>query len=1137
MQLTDCLAPPRGALTKILWIMKLLTVFLLVTSFTLTASTDAQRISLDAKNASLQKVFREIRKQTGYEFLYNDEMLRAANPVTIVVSNASLNDVLDSCFSHQPLTYVLIEKTIVVKLRGEPDKPREAPHPVTGRVVDESGSPLVNVSVVVKGTKRGTVTDDKGGFTIPADNGEVLVFSMIGFTTKEQKVLGDNAFNIVLVLSNRQEGEAVVVAYGTQQKATVTGSVVQARGEDLAKAPVGTVVNALEGRLPGLTFLQSSGQPGSDAATINIRGFGTPLVVVDGVPSDFTQLDPSEIESISILKDGAAAVYGFAAANGAIIVTTKHGHTGAPTIDYSGYYGLQQITRYPKLMNAGQFTELTDESQVNQGLPVVYGASEVQQWQAAADSAHRGTDWYNTVVRESTPMSYSNVNVTGGNDAVKYFFSGGYLDQEEMWHLGNGYFRRYNIRSNISAKISKRWTAELNVGGRIESRYNPNTSVSSIMGNIQRTYPTNQEYANNNPGYLAATNISNNPVAWSDSKISGYDNNQWRVFTGIGTLQYDIPFIDGLNAKLLFGYESDEYNDKDWVKSYNLYSYDPTAQAYNIAYVGNSPSNMNLYSFQEAQTNLQLSLNYAHTFATNNHVKGLLLLERSATQGTNFGATRNFSIDALDQFQLGDLTGQSTYVTTGSLFQTAYQGYVGRINYDFKGKYLVELAARYDYSWKFPDNAGFFPSVSAGWVISREPFFQVPVISNLKLRASWAEVPDDGSAAGFQYLTGYNYPSGSYVFSPGTVTNGLAPSQQANPSLTWQVGHLYNAGLELGFWSNMLTTELDVFYRERTGLPATAAQVIPGTVGVGLPQQNLNSDNTRGFEWQVSFNKTIDGVRLGISPNLTWTRTQDDYIAQAPYTNGVENYMNNLSKRWTDITWGYKAVGQFKSQADINAWADQDGQGNTSLKPGDVKYADVNHDGVLDSRDVVPIGRGQTPTLYYGLDLTAAYKGFDLDALFAGAGDFNITYSGEMSDPFFNNSNSYAFFTNRWHHANIYDPTSPWIPGKLPSTVANGTNNNNGILTDGVSWQSSFWLQNATYLRLKTLQVGYSLPARTLRNTGIKQVRVYFSGQNLFLLTKVSYLDPEAPPSSAGGGTGAYYPQQRVLTLGLSARF
>lgn len=1022
---------------------------------------------------------------------------------------------------------------------------------VTGTVKDDAGNPLSGTAITVKGKKTGTQTDLAGKFRLSVTVGETILVSNVAYENLEMPIDSRNDYEIVLKTKSKELENVVVVAYGTQKKASVTGAIAQVKGDAISKAPVGSVVNALQGKLPGLTFVQQSGQPGSDVGKIDIRGFGNALVIVDGTPSDFSQIDPNEIESISILKDGSAAIYGFKAANGAILVTTKRGTTGKPVISYSGYYGRQSTTRYPRLMNAGEFTELTDESQINQDLPVVYGADEVQKWKTGADSLHKSTDWYNSVLRSSAPMAYSNLNVSGGTDVIKYFFSGGYLDQQGLLRSKDTWFKRYNIRSTISAKISKRLTAEMNLSGRFQNTYNPNTgyTANGIINILQRTYPTSSLYVNNNPDYLTSTNISNNALAQSRASYSGYNSDQTRTFTGIGTLTYEVPYIQGLNAKLFFSYESDNDNSKGWAKQYALYNYDASTHSYNVAYLGNSPSSLDLFTSQVVSTDLQFSLNYTHTFASNHHVSGLLLFSRQKSNATNFGASRNFAVDALDQLQLGDLTGQTNYVSSSPFYQTAYQGYSGRLNYDYKGKYLLEASGKYAYSWKFPNNTGFFPGLQVGWKISNEPFFKIQAINNLKLRASWAEMPDDASASGFQYLTGYNYPSGAYVFSNGTVTNGLTPGSLANTTITWQVAHSYNAGLELGLWKNMITAELDVFYRKRTGIPATLSGSLPGTVGASLPQQNLNSDNTRGFELQLAFNKKIGDVSLTVSPNITYTRTKKGIVTHSPYSNSLENYLKNKANRWADEFWGYKAVGQFKTQDEINSWAVQDGQANKTLQPGDVKYLDVNHDGILDSRDQTLIGKGltpdgygnpaTTPKLFYGLNLSATYKQFDISAVFAGASDFDIVLGGAQTQPFANNSNSYAYFTDRWHHADIYDPKSAWIPGRYPATVTNGKNNNNGILSDGQQHPTSFWLQDATYLRLKTIQLAYSLPTKLLTKAGIKDIRFYVAGQNLFLFTKAKYVDPEAPTagSTGEGGGGTYYPQQKVITLGLNARF
>lgn len=1135
----------------ILRVMKLTAVLLFTFIMNASAVSYAQKMTLKDNHITLKQLFREIRRQTGYNVLYQYSEVNTGRTIEVSFQNTPLEEVMKKCLSDQPLSFNIYQNTVVIQKKDHTPVPAQTSLPVIkitvqGTVLDENGKSLPGVSVIIKGTKISTSTDNTGHFVIKnVDEGAILIVSSIGYSSQELPASGN--MTIKLIPSQADLNEVVVVAYGTQKKATLTGSVTQVSGAEIVKSPVANINNSLQGRLPGVQFQQSSGQPGSDAASINIRGFGSALTIVDGVPTDFTQINPNDVESITVLKDGSAAMYGFKGANGAIIVTTKRGKSGKPVFSVDAYQGWQgNAVSYPKLMNAGQFTELTDESIINIAsaqnpngpLPALpFSQADVQKWKAGTDPAYKSTDWYNSVLKEYTPMSSINLNVRGGTDNVKYFVSGGILNQDGLLRSDNSGYKRYNFRSNVDVQISKRLKASLYVSGRIEDRNSPpgagltdGGGGLSVFSSVVRAFPTSQVYANNNPDYFSTTNIPGaNPMATASSK-AGYNRNNWAVFNGSAIVEYQVPYVDGLTAKLNFNYEYKNMSSKTWLQQYSLYTYGPansnaTTSTYNQAASVNNPTTLNQQTYLGGiPSDLQLSLNYEHTFASAHHFTGLLLLQKTKTNEFGFGVQRNFTLDALDQLGLGDIPNQSIGVNANG--QTAYMGYVGRINYDYAGKYLAEFGGRYDYSWKFPNGAGFFPEVSAGWVISKESFFKVPVISSLKLKASWARTADDANFNGFNYLSGYNYPSGSYLFNAGVPTNGLSVGSYANPSLTWITGTQYNGGLEWGLWNGMITGEFNLFYRKRTGLPATVSVTFPSVVGLNPPQANLNEDNTKGFELQLQFTKRFGEVTFSVSPNLAYSRTRNGFKIDPPAGSAWSNYTGGTAYRWANIGRGYTALGQFQNQQEINSSPIQDGNANLTLRPGDIKYKDNNGDGIINGDDQTVINRGSFPQVQYGMNMSLSYKGFDFSVLFAGASDFDVTYSAELQNPLFNGGNGFEFFTDRWHHENVFDPTSPWIPGKYPSTIAGGSNNN--------TQSSTFWTKSGTYLRLKTLDIGYTLPNRLLRSTGVSKARIYFSGQNLFILTGVSYLDPE---NFANASRGSFYPIQKLYTVGMNVAF
>lgn len=580
-----------------------------------------------------------------------------------------------------------------------------------------------------------------------------------------------------------------------------------------------------------------------------------------------------------------------------------------------------------------------------------------------------------------------------------------------------------------------------------------------------------------------------------------------------------------MSAKANFNYEYVNHNSKNWIKQYFLYSYNESSSSYEAINNVNNPTRLSHDNSQRGiPVDLQLSLNYQHTFNDVHNIKGLLLMHKTKKNGFGYYVNRNFTLDALDQLSKGDVLNQGLGESTN--YQEAYLGYAGRVNYDFKGKYLAEVSARYDYSWKFPNQAGLFPAFSAGWVISNESFFNVSLINNLKIKGSWAKMPYDDGFSGFNYLSGYNYPSGSYLFTSDTPLNGLRIGAYANNDLSWMEGKLYNLGLEVGLFDNMLTGELNVFQRNRTGLKATVQATYPSFSGINPPEANLNEDNTRSFEVELGFNKKFGNVNMNVSPNFAYSRSMNGFQINPPAGSAWSNYIDKRTDRWKSIELGYVALGQYSSLDEINTSPIQDGRANQTLKPGDIKYKDINSDGVINDDDREFISRGNFPQIQFGLNLALTYKSFDFSALFAGAAHFNVSYSAELQRPFFNGANAFDFFMDRWRREDIYDPTSPWIEGKYPSTISGGSENKNKY--------STFWVKKGDYVRLKNLVLGYTLPKTILNKVGIQSARIYASGQNLFILSHIENIDPEAFSNASRGG---YYPIQKVYSFGLNIGF
>lgn len=1003
---------------------------------------------------------------------------------------------------------------------------RDVDTTVVGRVTSPAGEPLAGVSVHVKGSTQGTITDQQGHFNLSVPDDAILQISYIGYRSQEITLAGQSNIHIKLVPSSSDLNQVVVVGYGTQKKISVTGAVSSIDDKQLKTATSPALSNLLEGKLPGLRVAQNSSEPGAYNSSFDIRGLGSPLIVVDGVPiasDDFNRIDPGDIESVSILKDASAAVYGVRAANGVVLITTKKGRNGEVNINYTGTVGGSVPTIFPHGLNAYQFATLTDEADINQGLQPTYSEEQVEQYK---DGTLKGTDWFGLLARSYSPQIQHNLSVTGGTDKVSYFFSIGLFDDKGLWKSGSLNDKKYNFRSNITAQITKNLQAQMLLSGVQDTRNLPYGTSSGVLNQPLLMPPTLPAYANDNPAYLQETGVApTNPIALTDADIVGYTKNVTKSLMGTISLEYTVPFIAGLKAKALYSYDPTNDFNRQWRKEYPLYTYDAATKTYNAVYRQTPSTLYELYD-EQSTSDAQLSLNYEKSFPGQHHLKVLLLFEQLQTKMDNFNGSKEFTLDAIDQLYAGN--NNNNQITSSATSPSSNEGMVGRVNYDFKGKYLAEASFRYDGSSKFAQGHrwGFFPAISLGWILSQESFIRnnFSFISSLKLRASRGKMGDD-AASTYQFLTGYNYPSGNYVFD-NTVVSGLASRGMPNPDITWFTATTTDIGLDGDLWNGNLTFTFDVFRRNKDGILATRNLSIPASVGAALPQENLNSNYTQGFELEIGHSNQIGELNYHVSGNISFTRTKSLYVERAPSNNPYRNWRDNTSYRWNDIIWGYTYVGQFTSQDDIDHWAIEDGQGNTTILPGDLKYKDYNGDGIIDDNDVRPIGRHPSlPETYLGLTIDLSWKGFDLNLLVQGAYNYYVNQNadGLFSSPVpYKRNGLLPDFMDRWHHEDLFDPTSPWVAGKYPSTEYQGVSNVNYLA-------SNFWWHNDPYIRLKSLELGYTLPATVTRKIA-KDIRVFVNGFNMLTWSKVSYIDPEH-------ATSTDYPIMKNFNAGLSATF
>ncbi|MGZ3835980.1 MAG: SusC/RagA family TonB-linked outer membrane protein, partial [Mucilaginibacter sp.] len=772
---------------------------------------------------------------------------------------------------------------------------------VTGTVTDEKGNALPGVTVLLKGTKEGTATDLKGNFSIVVPNsGATLVFSMTGYVPQELSVPAGGVLNVQLIADTKSLNEIVVVGYGTQKKATLTGSISQVKGSELLKSPQPNLSNSIAGRFSGVIVNNTSGEPGYDGSNITVRGLATTgsnnvLIVVDGVPGQIgglERLDPNDIESMSVLKDASAAIYGNRAANGVILITTKRGRTGKPSINYSFNQGFSSPTRLPKMADAATYAQIVNEinyyDNTAGGLNQVYSADQIQKFKDGSDPLnYPNTDWEKQVLKNVTLQNQQNLSVTGGSEDVKYFVSAGTLYQDGLYKNGATKYHQYNFRSNIDASITKRLKVGLSLSGREEDRMFPETGAGDIFRSIYRAYPTvSAFYPNGLPSY----GIEGNNPAVQSTDIGGTNNNPTQVFNGILRGSYTIPGIEGLSLDGFFSVDKSGAFDKNFSKPYNVYQYSSSSNIYTPIIVGGNNSNPMLFESQNNQSLVtsNIKLNYVRKFGLHD-INAFVGYEQSKNHLDYFDATRfNYLSSTLPELSQGG-SAATDYLNSGYSSNYTRRSVISRLAYSYDEKYLFEGQLRADGSSIFPSNKqwGYFPSASAGWRISKEDWFKnsVKFIDDLKLRASYGSLGND-NVNGFQYFDNYVLVGNGFVASvPGSGSNVIQPnvtlSKLANPNITWEVARKLDIGINATFLHDF-TIEAIYFQQKRSSILATRNASLPATSGIVnpygsdplVPSENIGKVNSNGFEGTLGYNHTGQDFSWGLSGNITYAKSK-----------------------------------------------------------------------------------------------------------------------------------------------------------------------------------------------------------------------------------------------------------------------
>ena len=1016
---------------------------------------------------------------------------------------------------------------------------------VTGTVLNERNEPLAGATVKVVGSTVGTLTDVNGKFSLDvADINAQINISFIGYVSQQVALAGRATVDISLVPSIESIQEIVVVGYGTQKRASVTGAVSVVKGDVVAKIPVANVTNAMAGQISGVLTRQNGGEPGSDNSDIHIRGVGTtgsngPLIVVNGiVRNNLNQIDPSTIESVSILKDAAAvAPYGMGGANGVILITTKSGSDGLPTLTYNGYYGVQTPTYYPHLLNAVDYMKLRNEATLNNNPTAVlpFDPALIAHY---PDSTAKDPDKFpdsNTrkLVNFNVPQQKHDLQISGGNEKTRYYASIGYYGQKGLFDKVN--YSRYNFNLNLETNVTNTTKIIASFIGASETKNDLDvaSSAEQLFRNGYKFIPTEAIYYSNG---LWGQFAGNSPVAVL--KGPGYyrdENNT--VLTSI-SLEQQIPFIKGLSVKGTFSYDTRLRYEKGWHTPFYYSIINLTTKPYTFTQsISTQEGNVPAYTYLQQYDSrwrtytYQGYLNYNRTFGKHN-ITGLVVAEQKNGDYDQLFARRNNYSVSVDELGLGS-SNKNDYDNGGTSNVNAQIGYVYRVGWNYDSRYMIEATGRYDGNYFFAPGKrwGYFPAFSAGWRISEEGFMKnLSFITNLKLRASWGKT---GNLAGqaYQYLSGYTLYGNSYGFGTGAMVQGSYVDRENNPDITWEVSKKTDIGLEASLLRDLFTVEFDYFYEKRTGMLLSPNITVPYEYGLTLALTNAGKMDNYGFELTLGSRKEFsNGIRLNVTANMSLARNKMVETFETAAT------FDNLNRRRTgrpyQAIFGYRALGFFGTADDKNSDGKidaADGYNITqwgTLRPGDIKYADVSGpdgvpDGKIDSNDEVMIGNPQNyPLMAFGLTVTAGWKGFDLSLFFQGAALTSYNTQNFMTFPFFNNNSNadYEYYNNRW----TPDHQNSKYPIAWPSPTSN------------MQQGSTFWQRDASYLRLKNAQFGYTLPKSVLQKIKIKSIRIYLAGQNILTFSKLKFMDPE---SSVNNQDGTFSPTMKSYSVGLNVTF
>jgi TonB-linked SusC/RagA family outer membrane protein len=1093
--------------------MRLSVFFLLLfvaQTFATNTYSQETRLTFKMQGAKVIDILNKIENESQYYFLFNQKMVDVERQISLEVKNESIDKILTRIFENTNVSYLVKDRQIVLTTATNSYTNEPQQKSVSGKVTDSSGLPLPGVSVVIKGTTNGTITDAEGNYSLAnVPTNAILQFSFVGMKTQEIAVGGKTSINISLADETIGIEEVVAVGYGTQKKVSTTSPISQMKGEEMARRPVTNAQQSLQGLAPGVTILDGGGVPGRSAATLRVRGITTlsgnndPLILIDGIEQSMDDINPSDIDNVSILKDAAStAIYGSRAANGVVLVTTKRGKKDQVSITYSGYVAMQQANNKPEHMGLEDYLRYQNMAYTNVGMTAPYSEDLIKTWVSSDDriTYPLPNDWFNILYKDA-PQFDQNLSFAGGSEKIQGRASIRWQEQNGIITsvFNKGKEARVNLDFNPTKKL--KISADINYRQSYSRNSAPVGGTTSIWHYL---YHGSQWAVPLYPdGTYGISKQGNSPLLYND--LGGYD--KLNKGTLVTNLKLDYEIIPRLKFNGQYSLRSNNNAQKIFNNTLQIYDY-----ATKKTLLKNVDKNM-LNEIREniEETTITTLLNYEKNFAKN-QIKLLAgYSEIYNKQSYLKGYREYFYNNDIQSISMGSDNNKNI---TGYDSEWGLKSYFGRANYIYNEKYIFEANARWDGSSRFtgPNVYAFFPSVSGAWRISQENFWNKnsKIINDLKLRASWGK-------SGNQAIPLYEfYPaliSASYTFSD-KLAQGYLQKNMANADLTWETTTQTNIGFDSQWFNQKVTFNFDWYKKTTDGILLTLP--IPGVIGLNPPKQNAGVVENKGVELMVSYKGKSKDWRWDVSGNLAYNKNEITSLAgTGPYitTSAVDPMTIRAEGLPIDANWGYKVDGFFQSAAEVNSYPTL----FANTKPGDTKYVDLNNDGKITPADMTYLGNS-FPNYTFGFTSTLAYKNFELFWQWQGAADVAVRLSGALSE-----MGNQEGFTHKLYTNNVWTPEN--TDARFPRPTKFSLNN---VQT------SEMLIHDGSYLRLKTLQLAYSLPKNLLAKTFIKSARFTISGTNLLTISKLNEwnLDPEFP-----SGRAAYYPQTSVYSLGFNFQF